>query len=64
VAISLPSHNSRPSVFFCLSECCGCWPVARFVLVILMRVEEEQVEEEDDRETSKSWIQSWRGVAT
>ena len=50
MAISLPSHNSRPSGFF--FRLLGCWLEGRFILVSLMRVEEEQVEEEDDRETN------------
>lgn len=39
------------ALFFRLSGCCACWSGARFVLVSLVRVEEEQLEEEDDRET-------------
>ena len=49
-------HSDCPLVvggtfLFRLWGCCAWWPGARFILVRLMRVEEEQVEEEDDRET-------------
>lgn len=46
------SHPSSDAILFFLlfPGCCACWPRLRFILVSLVRMEEEQLGEECDRE--------------